>query len=350
MTAPRILVRGAGVSGLVTALLLAECGAAVTLAEQGERVGSGASWKAGGMLAPWCEAESAPHEILEQAGETIDWWLAHAPDAVRHGSLVLAPARDTTELDRFARRTTGHEWLDRAAIATLEPDLAGRFGRALFFPREAHLDPRLALPALARQLAGLGGRILLGTDAAADGFDRIVAGAAADGFDHIVAGAAADGFDHIVDCRGFAARGELAGLRGVRGEMLLLRCPELRLSRPVRLLHPRFPVYLVPRADHLFMLGATMVESEQTGGVTARAMMELLGAAYALHPAFAEAEIVETGAGLRPSFADNMPRVQEDGGVISVNGMHRHGFLLAPVLARSVAARLGLRQPPGLHR
>ena len=326
MSAPRILVRGAGVSGLVTALLLAECGAAVTVAEQGERVGSGASWKAGGMLAPWCEAESAPHEILEQAGETIDWWLAHAPDAVRHGSLVLAPARDTTELDRFARRTTGHEWLDRAAIAALEPDLAGRFGRALFFPGEAHLDPRLALPALAHQLAGLGGRILLGTDAAADGFD------------------------HIVDCRGFAARGELAGLRGVRGEMLLLRCPELRLSRPVRLLHPRFPVYLVPRADHLFMLGATMVESEQTGGVTARAMMELLGAAYALHPAFAEAEIVETGAGLRPSFADNMPRVQEDGGVISVNGMHRHGFLLAPVLARSVAARLGLRQPPGLHR
>ncbi len=326
MSAPRILVHGAGVSGLVTALLLAECGAAVTVAEQGERVGSGASWKAGGMLAPWCEAESAPHEILEQAGETIDWWLAHAPDAVRRGSLVLAPARDTTELDRFARRTTGHEWLDRAAIAALEPDLAGRFGRALFFPGEAHLDPRLALPALAHQLAGLGGRILLGTDAAADGFD------------------------HIVDCRGFAARGELAGLRGVRGEMLLLRCPELRLSRPVRLLHPRFPVYLVPRADHLFMLGATMVESEQTGGVTARAMMELLGAAYALHPAFAEAEIVETGAGLRPSFADNMPRVQEDGGVISVNGMHRHGFLLAPVLARSVAARLGLRQPPGLHR
>jgi len=326
VSAPRILVHGAGVSGLVTALLLAECGAAVTVAEQGERVGSGASWKAGGMLAPWCEAESAPHEILEQAGETIDWWLAHAPDAVRRGSLVLAPARDTTELDRFARRTTGHEWLDRAAIAALEPDLAGRFGRALFFPGEAHLDPRLALPALAHQLAGLGGRILLGTDAAADGFD------------------------HIVDCRGFAARGELAGLRGVRGEMLLLRCPELRLSRPVRLLHPRFPVYLVPRADHLFMLGATMVESEQTGGVTARAMMELLGAAYALHPAFAEAEIVETGAGLRPSFADNMPRVQEDGGVISVNGMHRHGFLLAPVLARSVAARLGLRQPPGLHR
>ena len=326
MSVPRILVRGAGVSGLVTALVLAECGAAVTLAERGERIGAGASWQAGGMLAPWCEAESAPQEILERADETIGWWLSHAPDALRHGSLVLAPARDAGELTRFARRTTRHEWLDGAGIAGLEPDLAGRFGRALFFAGEAHLDPRLALPALARQFAERGGRILLGTDAVGEGFEQ------------------------VVDCRGFAARGTVSGLRGVRGEMLLLRCPELGLARPLRLLHPRFPIYVVPRADHVFMVGATMVESEQQGAITARAMMELLGAVYALHPAFAEAEILETGTGLRPSFADNMPRVQEAGGVISVNGMHRHGFLLAPVLAQAVAARLGLRQPPGLHR
>ncbi len=333
MSGPRILVRGAGVSGLVTALVLAECGAAVTLAERGERIGAGASWQAGGMLAPWCEAESAPQEILERADETIGWWLSHAPDALRHGSLVLAPARDTGELTRFARRTTRREWLDGAGIAALEPDLAGRFGRALFYAGEAHLDPRLALPALARQLAEHGGRILLGTDAAGLGTDAV------------------DGrFEQVVDCRGFAARGELSGLRGVRGEMLLLRCPELNLARPLRLLHPRFPIYVVPRTGHVFMVGATMVESERQGAITARAMMELLGAVYALHPAFAEAEILETGTGLRPSFDDNMPRVQEADGVISVNGMHRHGFLLAPVLARAVAARLGLRQPPGLHR
>lgn len=331
MSGSRVLVRGAGVSGLVTALVLAECGAAVTLAERGERIGAGASWKAGGMLAPWCEAESAPQEILEQADETIDWWLSHAPDALRHGSLVLAPARDTGELAQFARRTTRHEWLDRDAIGVLEPDLAGRFGRALFFAAEAHLDPRLALPALARQLGERGGRILLGVDPTTERSELEAAG-------------------RIVDCRGFAARGELSGLRGVRGEMLLLRCPELRLGRPLRLLHPRFPIYVVPRADHVFMVGATMVESEGQGGITARATMELLAAVYALHPAFAEAEIIETGAGLRPAFDDNMPRVQEASGVISVNGMHRHGFLMAPVLARAVAERLGLRQPPGLHR
>ena len=313
----RVLVRGAGVAGLVTAVTLAERGHAVTLAEQGRRIGSGASWQAGGMLAPWCEAETAPPAILDGAEATIAWWLAHAADARRSGSLVLALSRDGAELTGFARRTTGHAWCDADRIAALEPDLAGRFARGLFFGREAHLDPRVALFGLAERLLALGGRLLLDGELDPAPFER------------------------IVDCRGFAARDRETDLRGVRGEMVLLRCPEFRLSRPVRLLHPRTPVYLVPRADHVFMLGATMLESEQQGGVTARALLELLGAAYALHPALAEAEIIETGAGLRPSFPDNMPRVrQSDDGVIMVNGMHRHGFLLAPVLAAEVAARL----------
>ena len=313
----QVLVRGAGVTGLVTAVVLAERGHGVTLVEQAGHVGAGASWKAGGMLAPWCEAETAPRAILEQAEATIDWWLTHAPDARRMGSLVLAPPRDGGELTRLAKRTSGHEWLDASGISALEPDLAGRFDRALFYPREAFLDPRLALGTLAERLQAVGGRILFGDESAGEHFDR------------------------VIDCRGFAARSSLPELRGVRGEMLLLRCADVRLSRPVRLLHPRTPVYVVPRRDQVFMVGATMIESEQLG-VTARAVMELLGAAYTLHPAFAEAELIETGAGLRPSFPDNMPRVlqRHDGGVISVNGMHRHGFLLAPVLAAEVAARL----------
>ena len=323
MTYPlRVLVRGAGVAGLVTAVVLAERGHDVTLCDQAGRIGGGASWKAGGMLAPWCEAETASREILDHAEATIAWWLSHFPGALRQGSLVLASSRDGSELDRLARRTTGHTWRDAEGIAALEPDLAGRFGRGLFFAREAHLDPRLALASLAERLVAFGGRLLLGGEVPQQDFDR------------------------TVDCRGFGARSLQPGLRGVRGEMLLLRCPEISLVRPVRLLHPRTPLYIVPRAGHVFMLGATMIESEHQGGITARAAMELLGAAYTVHPAFAEAEIIETGAGLRPSFPDNMPRVHEgDDRVISVNGMYRHGFLLAPVLGREVADLLAAGAP-----
>jgi glycine oxidase len=66
----------------------------------------------------------------------------------------------------------------------------------------------------------------------------------------------------------------------------------------------------------------------------------LLGLAYALHPAFGEAEIVELGAGVRPAFPDNVPRAIVRPGLIRVNGAYRHGFLLAPVMAAAVAAYL----------
>ncbi len=69
-------------------------------------------------------------------------------------------------------------------------------------------------------------------------------------------------------------------------------------------------------------------------------MVELLNAAYALHPAFAEAEIVELGCDARPAFPDNLPRIRRQGETVFVNGLYRHGFLLAPALARRAAAVL----------
>jgi glycine oxidase len=143
----------------------------------------------------------------------------------------------------------------------------------------------------------------------------------------------------IVDCRGLAARDMLPDLRGVRGERALIRTREVTLQRPVQLLHPRLPLYVVPWDDGLYMIGATLVETEDAGPVSVRSALELLGGAYAVHPAFAEAEVVDLGAGVRPAFPDNVPRavVREGGRRILVNGAYRHGFLLGPVLARTVA-------------
>src|SRR5690606_5048639 len=128
---------------------------------------------------------------------------------------------------------------------------------------------------------------------------------------------------------------------------VLIRTNELHLTRPVRLLHPRHPLYVVPWGDGRFLVGATVLESEDTGPISVRSALELLGAAYALHPAFGEAEILETGAGVRPAFPDNLPRAEiRDGGrQILVNGAYRHGFLLAPVLAHAVAAHLANQTP-----
>jgi glycine oxidase len=93
----------------------------------------------------------------------------------------------------------------------------------------------------------------------------------------------------------------------------------------------------VPREDNHFMVGATMIESDATRPVTVRSAMELLNGAYSVHPAFGEASIVEMGVGIRPTYFDNIPQVDRDGRMISINGLYRHGFLLAPAMAEKAA-------------
>jgi glycine oxidase len=321
----RIRILGAGIAGLTVAFEFARAGCDVELIEKREDPGRGCSYFAGGMLAPWCEAENTERLVRDLGCESLNFWTETFPVAARQGTLVVAPARDKPELDLFARRASGGERIDAARIAALEPDLAGRFDEALFFPEEAHLDPRAAMAALAAQLRRNPNVTLhIGKDEPPQ-----------------------TSADWIIDCRGLAAQDALPDLRGVRGEMLILATKEITLKRPVRLLHPRYPVYVVPRGHGHFMIGATMIENEDEGRITARSLLELLGAAYSLHPAFAEAEVVETGAGIRPAFPDNLPRIRREGRTLYVNGLYRHGFLLAPALARRTveAARQGAYFP-----
>ncbi len=165
------------------------------------------------------------------------------------------------------------------------------------------------LPELHARFAAAGGTIKFNSDPTNDDIDGVV-----------------------IDCRGVFARDRQNDLRGVKGEIILIETDEVELSRPVRLIHPRWPLYVIPRGGNRFMLGATSIEAEDSG-VSVRSALELLGAAYAVHPAFAEARIVEFGSALRPAFPDNLPRIAIDNERIAVNGLYRHGFLLAPALA-----------------
>jgi glycine oxidase len=320
-----VIVVGAGVAGLSAALELSERGFAVEVVDRGRGLGDGCcSWMAGGMLAPWCERATTDPQVASRGAPSIEWWARRFPATVRKGSLVVAQPRDAGELARFAERTERFEWVEADRLGTLEPDLAGRFRRALFFPDEAHLEPRRALPALAEALRRRGVPIRFGTDFSA----------------------ATSKAELIVDCRGLAARDALPDLRGVRGEMVVVRSRDLALARPVRMLHPRIPLYIVPRGEGVFMVGATMIESDARGGPTVRSAVELLNAAYALHPAFGEAEILEINADVRPAFPDNLPAVRQEGRTLYANGLFRHGFLLAPALAREVAERAALLLSP----
>jgi glycine oxidase len=313
----RVAVIGAGIAGLSCALELAERGAAVEVLERAPRLGAGAcSWFAGGMLAPWCERENSEALIAQLGVESIPWWQQRFTGTVSNGTLVVAHARDTAELSQFGRRTEHFAVLEAAALGALEPDLAGRFGTGLYFAEEAHLDPRAALAALAARLGLLGVAIRFGCPPDA---------------------AARSGARAVIDCSGLAAAQALPRLRGVKGEMLLLELKDFTLKRPVRVLHPRLPLYVVPRGAGVFMVGATLLESDDSVRISARSMLELLSAAYALHPAFGEAHIVEIGTAVRAAFPDNLPRLVVRGNTVFVNGLYRHGFLVAPAMAQRAA-------------
>lgn len=302
-------ILGAGIAGLCVATELVARGVDVRVIDPNGGPGEhGCSWWAGGMLAPDCEGEVAEEPVVRLGRLSADWWVKQGITVHHKGSMVVALDRDRRELDRFARRTENHSLLNKAEIETLEPHVADRFDRALFMEAEAHLTPRDALMTLKQSLANKGISVLT------DG----------------------DVVGQVIDCRGLAARDELSALRGVKGEMVILRAPDFALDRPLRLLHPRFPLYIVPRGDGVFMLGATQIESGDRSRATVRSVVELLNAAYALHPTFAEAEILEIGVDARPAFPDNLPRITQRADRIYVNGLFRHGFLLAPAMAQMV--------------
>jgi glycine oxidase len=314
VSTPSIAVIGAGILGLWQAYTLARAGYRVRLVEQTrEPFALTSSRWAAAMIAPECEAESAPAVVRDLGRESFELWKTY-PGTISNGTLVVAPARDTADLSRFARMTERHEAITAERLAELEPALSGRFTRGLFFSTEAHVSALKAMTWLLGEACAAGANAEFGRP-----FEP-------------------RGEEIVIDCRGMGSRQDLPLLRGVRGERVLIQSRDVVLSRPVRLLHPRQPIYVVPQGSGRYVIGASVIEREDDGPMTLKSALDLLGSAYVLHPGFGEASIIEMGAGVRPAFPDNVPHivVEDDGRTIRVNGAYRHGFLLAPVLAHAV--------------
>src|SRR3954469_6000656 len=185
-----VSVIGAGIAGAWQALLFAKAGHAVTLHERGgAAMAQATSHWAGGMLAPWCEREASEPLITRLGTRSLDLWRDEFPDTPFNGSLVVAHPRDRADFQRFARMTSNHQRLDAEAVASLEPSLDGRFGEALFFPDEGHVEPRAVLPQLHERIAAAGGAVRYGSEARPDDLDGVV-----------------------IDCRGLFARDTLPEL------------------------------------------------------------------------------------------------------------------------------------------
>ncbi|WP_341938615.1 glycine oxidase ThiO [Marinimicrobium sp. C2-29] len=345
-------IAGAGLLGRLLAWQLLRRGHRVSLFEAGDldRPRS-AAWTAAGMVSPLSEAVVSERPVYDMGLFALSqWpaWIKQLPDTAtretlwqQKGSLVVAHPQDQTELRQFEQELqhvvgneADYQWLDQRGIQQLEPDLNTAFQQGLVMAQEGHLDNRRLLPTLLGEIRRLGGHCH------SHGAVELAPG-------KITTEEGKETFDWVIDCRGLGAKPGHASLRGVRGEVLHVQTDEVKLSRPVRLMHPRYQLYIVPKPEHHFVIGATQIESEDRSPMSLQSSLELGSALYTLSPAFAEARILEQDVNLRPAFMDNNPHVVQTEGMISANGLFRHGYLLAPAVVEHVLARLeGASEPP----
>jgi glycine oxidase len=222
--------------------------------------------------------------------------------------------------------------LDVAQLAALEPALAGRFGHGLHLQGEGQLANDQCMAALASELDRQGADWHEGVEVHALQAGRMQGTRGGEAVDIAV--------DLVVDARGVGSKPALPALRGVRGEVLRVECRGVSLQRPVRLMHPRYQLYVVPRPNHLFVVGATELESEDSGPVTLRSTLELGSALYSLHPGFGEARVLQLGSALRPALDNDQPACFLQDGVWHLNGLYRHGYLCAPALVESLLQKM----------
>ena len=329
-----IVILGAGLMGRLLACQLARAGHQLEMFDSGgPQALTSAARAAAAMLAPLAESAITETSVVEMGVHALKRWpelIAALDEPVffqQEGTMVLWHRQDGADAERFARQLEATavsmpklpkaQRLDAEGLARLEPSLGHRFPQGLYLPGEGQLDNHQLLAAMLHQLQRLDVKLNWDSPRAPGDFSPGNAGQP----------------DWVFDCRGVGARAQWPALRGVRGEVITLHAPEVMLSRPTRLIHPRYPIYIAPKGDGIFVIGATEIESDDLSEVSVRSTLELLSAAYSVDSGFAEGRIVDLVAQCRPTLPDNLPSIRLLGDrVMQINGLYRHGYLIGPAM------------------
>ncbi|RTL41495.1 MAG: FAD-dependent oxidoreductase [Candidatus Melainabacteria bacterium] len=360
-------IAGAGLLGRTLAFELIKRGCRVTLFDRDTVAGQrSCAYTGAGMLAPYCELPVSSELVFRLGKHAVRQWSAivdslSSPVFMQEsGTLVIAHSGDEVLLEQFIlklnrkllldaqQESLSHDSESRCSnggcdsepvvrmtsdqLMELEPSLGTRFESGYFARGEGQIDNRELLGALEEYLRESDCRWMQNVEVlSTEGTGCITVKESA-----LANDSRAYHFDFVVDCRGMGAKLQYRNLRGVRGEIIVVSTPEVLLYRPVRVLHPRYSIYVVPRANHQFLIGATSIECEDYSEITVLSTLELLTAAFSLNPSFANARILETRVNCRPALPANSPSIRVTGRLLEVNGLYRHGFLITPSIVSSV--------------
>lgn len=337
----KIGIAGAGLAGRLCAYLLAQQGHHISVFDCAASPydPAAAGFTAAGMLSHIAELESGDDSIYHLGVRSLALWkhivpqLAPSVELHSNGSLMLAHRGDEGSAQRLisllAKKAPPEQQPTNISLEQLkqkEPSIAG-VAHAWELPNEGHIHTRQAMLGLyassphvewhwQSHVKKLTPR-KIHTHNETYSFDWV--------FDTRGLGAREVKFSntHTVSCQ---------NVRGVRGEIIWLEIENLSLTRPIRLLHPRYRVYIVPRQPNTLVIGASEIESEDRSPLSVRTAVELLTAAHSILPEIAEARIIHTETNLRPALLDNLPRIETSEGISRINGLFRHGWLIGPAL------------------
>ncbi len=344
----KVAIIGMGLVGRILAWRLHESDQTIkiSLFDEQNRDYYGTGLIAAAMVAPHTEVPNTEAIVQVLGQQSFQLWKDWLPELEaqtqreisyqQKGTIVVAHPQDQSDWQRFQIKARAHvdnenmQTLDQAQLNSLEPELAQTFSQGLYFPNEGVVDNQALYPALNHYFEQAE-TISWYENTRIDNLNSISAD-----------------YDKVFDCRGNGASHDLNNFRSVRGEVARVIAPEVKLSRAIRLLHPRFPLYIAPRKNDEYIIGATQIESDIDTPVTIRSGLELLSALYSLHQGFGEAQIVEFLVGLRPTFSDNLPKIEWGEKIIRINGLYRHGYLFAPILIDDVLNKM-IGDETGIH-
>lgn len=327
-------IAGGGIMGQLLAFALLNRGWKVSLFDSGQ---NNCSLAAAGLLTPISELEKNDLVIFQLG---IEAFYEHWPIILnilqkniyfrQSGSLILSHPRDQPALTNFIHIISHklgtknfYQKLKEDEIAQFEVE-ATKFNCGYYFPSEGQIDSQMLLSAMKKHLIEKG----------ISWFKHNYVTSIKPG--QIILADKRYQFDLVFDCRGLGAIDQFNDLRSVRGELIWLAVPNVKITRPIRFLHPRYSLYIVPRPKQLYLVGASEIESNDTSNISVRTMLELLTAVYYINSKFSEARVVKTVTGCRPTLSNHLPKIRYADGLVAVNGLYRHGFLIAPTLAHDI--------------
>jgi glycine oxidase len=362
-----IAIVGAGLVGRVLALNLLREGHTLTLFDKDTKEGvNSAGFTAAGMLAPFAELETAESIIFELGNRSMELWKALLRDAgvydglQRKGTIITAHPQDMPELEHFIKTLRNKidkakeiKLLNSQELSTIEPELA-HHTQSFFLKDEGQVDSQRFIAFSTNYLDSMPNISWREYTFV----DKIESG-------RVYVNGKIEEFDWVFDSRGLGAKEHFKDLRGVRGEVIWVEAKDVDIIRPTRLMHPRYKIYIVPRANGCegidleyckdckiaqtvagakrYIVGASEIESEDRSDISVRSTLELLSALFTVHPNFGEARVVNTETNCRPAFRDNLPRIEQEERLTRINGLYRHGYLLAPAIVEK-ALNEGIRR------